>query len=124
MSIFTRKMTALVAFLLLSQLVIATPMSNVSGSPGPHVTITYEGLKFVATIEAICQDPMDEGYFVRCRVGETIVLIWEDDVRNLTIGARYSVLFTYVGPMPFPSGDVNVYVGIVWIPVELYDGSE
>lgn len=82
-----------------------------------HVTISPVRCDFVATIESICQDPI-EGYIVKCRTGVTHVLIWDDDVRNLSIGTKYRILCTYVGPMPYPSGDVNVYVSIVWLEVD------
>lgn len=108
----TRKLAALVVFLLLSQFVVSTPLSNISQ---PHVTISQHGLKFVVTILSICQDPID-GYLLRCQSGASTVLIWENDVRNLTIGTKYRILGTYIGV--HPSGETNVYTVIVWEEIE------
>ena len=84
-------------------------MSNISQQS--HVTLGKLSTNFIATIVSICQDPI-EGYILKCQSGTSTVLIWEDDVRDLTIGAKYRILCTYVGV--HPSGKVNVYVSIVW----------
>jgi len=120
-TIVTRKMATHLAFLSVICLHLATSV-GVFGQAlttqdvltvDNRLTITRDGMEFVATIVSICQDPI-EGYLLKCQAGTSTVLIWEDDVRNLTIGLRYRILGTYIGPMKYPSGDVNVYVAIVW----------
>jgi hypothetical protein len=108
-------MATLLAFLLVAIGIHPLISADISGQP--NVTHTRDGLRFIATIMSICQDPI-EGYLLRCQAGTSTVLIWENDVRNLAIGAKYRILCTFVGPMKYPSGPVNVYVAIVWERIE------
>ena len=109
-------LAAIIIIGLISQIVIATPLSNIQ-QQAPSVTITQDGLKFIATILLICQDP-NEGYWLQCRTGETIVMVWESDVAGLEVGRRYEILCTYHGHMPYQFGNVSVYIGIIWRAIE------
>lgn len=101
---------------MVSQFGVTSPLSNIQQA-APSVTILHDGLRFVATIMLICQDPI-EGYWLQCRTGESIVLIWESNVGGLMVGSKYEVLCTYHGYMPYQYGKVSVYIGILWEAME------
>ena len=73
--------------------------------------------EFVGTVVSVTPDPV-EGWWVKCLTGETNVLVWEDIAHDITIGTTYRIIATRIGPMRYPSGDVNVYIGIYWEAIE------
>lgn len=110
-------MKVLIFLLLLYPVVTsATPLSNwQQAKPAIEVRNSVE---FVVTIRAILTDPI-EGYWLLCQSGNSRVLIWENDVHNLTIGVKYRILCAEIGYKVYPeTGRINIYDGIVWTLLE------